>query len=246
MLPSLYPPTKKTSHQLTIGIALASNCYMHLTTKANSDTYIKASWNISPPRMEDPTTYQILNTKRDHDHSLCWFNVFYHVSWPSWIAIHWSSISSRAQSHMASHYLWGSMTMLHDFGGVLGQLLDTFYQALTISWSWLLARVWSGPNSPDTRDTIFGPSGFAQSLKWEGMGLTYPTNLQSTKQGWLPMQTSTMSPSSHPPSIYDPSPERLKYLHQHETSYISNICIVHNQRTPPNNHTWSTTLQPTY
>jgi hypothetical protein len=33
--------------------------------------------------------------------------------------------------------------------GVLGWWpLDTFFWALIISWSWLLARVWSGPNSP--------------------------------------------------------------------------------------------------
>ena len=49
-------------------------------------------------------------------------------------------------SHMMSHYTWGSVTTLHDFGGVVGWPLDTFFWALTISWSHLLARVWSGPN----------------------------------------------------------------------------------------------------
>ena len=37
------------------------------------------------------------------------------------------------------------MTTLHGFGGALGQPLDTFFWALTISWSQLLARVRSGP-----------------------------------------------------------------------------------------------------
>ena len=39
------------------------------------------------------------------------------------------------------------MSALHNFGGVLGWPLDTFFWALTISRSWsrLLARVWSGP-----------------------------------------------------------------------------------------------------
>jgi hypothetical protein len=47
---------------------------------------------------------------------------------------------------MTSHYTRGYATTLHDFfGGVLGQPLDTFFWALTISWSRLLARVWSGP-----------------------------------------------------------------------------------------------------
>ena len=78
----------------------------------------------------------------------CWFNLFYHVWGPAWIEIHWNSIWLRAWSDMTSHYTWRSMTMLHDFGGVLGQPLDTFFWALTISWSRLLARVWSGPNLP--------------------------------------------------------------------------------------------------
>jgi hypothetical protein len=54
---------------------------------------------------------------------------------PAWIEIHWNSIWLRDRSHMTS---------LHDFEGVLGQPLDTFFWAPTISWSWLLARVWSG------------------------------------------------------------------------------------------------------
>ena len=75
-----------------------------------------------------------------------WFILFYHVWGPAWIEIHWNSIWLRARSHMTSHYTWGSMTTLHDFEGVLGWPLDTFFWALTISWSWLLARVWSSPN----------------------------------------------------------------------------------------------------
>ena len=42
---------------------------------------------------------------------------------------------------MTSHYTQGSMTTLHDFGGVLGRPLDTFVWALTIPWSRLLPRV---------------------------------------------------------------------------------------------------------
>ena len=45
-----------------------------------------------------------------------------------------------------SHYTWGSVTTPHDFGGVLGRPLDTFFWALTIPWSRLLAHVWSGPH----------------------------------------------------------------------------------------------------
>ena len=49
------------------------------------------------------------------------------------------------RSHMTPHYTWGSVTTLHEFGGVLGQPLDTFFWALKISWSRLLVCVWSGP-----------------------------------------------------------------------------------------------------
>jgi hypothetical protein len=79
-----------------------------------------------------------------------WFILFYHVWGPTWIKIRWTSIWLRAHSHTASHYTWGSVTTLHDFGhfgGVLGQLLHTFFWVLAISWSWLLARVWSSPYS---------------------------------------------------------------------------------------------------
>ena len=93
------------------------------------------------------------NTKLgDHGNSKshkCWFILFYHVWGPGWIEIHWNSIRLKSWSHMISHYTWGSVTtLLHDVGGVLGRPLDTFLWALTISWSWLLTRVWSGPKSP--------------------------------------------------------------------------------------------------
>ena len=74
------------------------------------------------------------------------FTLFYHVWGPAWIEIHWNSIWLRARSHMTSHYTWGSVTTLHDFGGVLGRPLGNFFWTLTISWSQLLARVRSGPN----------------------------------------------------------------------------------------------------
>jgi hypothetical protein len=75
-----------------------------------------------------------------------WCILFHYVWEPAWIKMNWNSIWLRAQSHMTSHYIWESVTTLHDFGGVLGWPLDTFFWALTISWSQLLARVWSGPS----------------------------------------------------------------------------------------------------
>ena len=44
---------------------------------------------------------------------------FYHVWGFAWIEIHWNGIWLRARLHMASLYAWGSVTTLHDFGGVL-------------------------------------------------------------------------------------------------------------------------------
>ena len=44
----------------------------------------------------------------------------------TWIEIPRNSIWLRAQSHMISHYTWGLVTTLHDFGSVLGRPLDTF------------------------------------------------------------------------------------------------------------------------
>ena len=78
----------------------------------------------------------------------CWFILLYHTWGSAWIETHWTSIWLRAWSHMASHYSWGSVTTLHDVGGVLGRPLDTFCWALTIPWSWRLACVRSGPLFP--------------------------------------------------------------------------------------------------
>ena len=57
---------------------------------------------------------------------------------------------------MVSHYTWGSVTTLDDFGGMLGQPLDTFFWAFTIWWSRLLAHVWSGPK-PQVEFTSLDP-----------------------------------------------------------------------------------------
>ena len=96
------------------------------------------------------------NTKPPGDHGTPtaydhWFILFHHVWGPMWINFHWNSIWLRARSLMTSHYTWGTMTTLHDFEGVLGWPLDTFFWAPTMSWSRLLARVWSGPSFPPWR-----------------------------------------------------------------------------------------------
>ena len=80
-----------------------------------------------------------------------WSILFYHVWGPAWIDIRWDGIWLRAWSRRTSHYTWGSVTALCDFGGVLGwRPLDTFFWALTIPWSRLLARVWRGALNPES------------------------------------------------------------------------------------------------
>ena len=116
-----------------------------------------------------------------------WFILFYHVWGPTCIKIHWNSIWLRACSHMTPHYTWVSMTAFHDFGGVLGWPLNTFFWALTISWSRLLARVWSGPNLLQS---------MPKSHLWETMqkleisidDTTYTKNLRFSHLSMLPKQ----------------------------------------------------------
>jgi hypothetical protein len=74
-----------------------------------------------------------------------WFILFYHVWGPTWIEIYWNGIWLKNQVtygftihlRIRDHTTW--------FEGVLGQPLNTFFWALTISWSQLLACAWSGP-----------------------------------------------------------------------------------------------------
>ena len=76
------------------------------------------------------------------------FLLVYHGGGPAWTKIHRNSICLRAQSRMNLDGTWGSVTSLHDFGGVLigpWTLLFGLTQFQTISWSWLLVCVWNGP-----------------------------------------------------------------------------------------------------
>jgi len=67
---------------------------------------------------------------------------------------------------MISHYTWGSMTTLYDFGSVMGHPLDTFLGVLTNSWSRLLAHVWSGPKLGPVYTMDHGRWPFFHSPTW--------------------------------------------------------------------------------
>ena len=90
------------------------------------------------------------NTKpRDHDTPKAhnrWFILFYHAWGLTWIDIYWNSIWLRARSHTTSHYTWGVRDHTAWFWRCVGTAFGhLFLWTLTISWSRLLARVWSSP-----------------------------------------------------------------------------------------------------
>ena len=98
-----------------------------------------------PPLGGRPTTKPGDHGTPNAHHRRC--ILIYYVWRPIRITIQQNSMRSRARSHATSHYTWGPMTTQCGFGGVLGHPLDTFNWALTISWSWLLACMWSGLES---------------------------------------------------------------------------------------------------
>ena len=63
---------------------------------------------------------------------------------PAWLEIHWNSIWLRAWSYTTSHYTRRPVVTLHWFWKYLGTAFGHSLWALTISWSRLLARAWSG------------------------------------------------------------------------------------------------------
>ena len=126
------------------------------------------------------------------DAHICWFILFYYARGPGWIEVHWNSIWLRVRSHMASQYTWGSVTTLLGFGGVLVRPLDTFFWALTISWSRLLACVWSGPKLCISRVVL--------KHEWQSTSnhhcLQLPTTLNQTVDRWNKPETSNRQSTS--------------------------------------------------
>ena len=109
---------------------------------ASAESCFMVTWTIFkklPLGGRPNTKPRDCGTPNAHNH---WFNLFYHVWGPTWIENHWNSIRLRAQSHMTSHYTWGSVTTLHDVGGVSGRLLDAFVKTLATPWS-----LWRPPST---------------------------------------------------------------------------------------------------
>ena len=129
----------KFSSHCAWGTNRVSECKMDVKVYMDSYMALNGScfmltWTIFKNRL-----LEIGLTQNQGDHGTLkahkrWFVLFYHVWGLTWIEMHWNSIWLSAWSCMAPHYTWGSVTTLHDFGGVLGQPLNTFFWALTISW----------------------------------------------------------------------------------------------------------------
>ena len=152
---SLVKKTEPVQVPFTLHLRDQRSMWMQDGCKVYMDSYMASNgscfmvtWTIFKHHLLEVSLTQnqeTMVTPNAHNH---WFILFYHVWGPAYIKIHQNNICLRSQSHLTSHYTWGSVTTLHDYGGVLGRHLDTFFWALTISWSWLLDCVWSGPNSP--------------------------------------------------------------------------------------------------
>ena len=120
--------------KLYLGSYMASNgsCFMIISTNLKNHLL-----EVGLIQNHETLVFRMLTTLD--------LSYFYHVWGPAWIDLHWNSTWLKVWSHVTSHYTWGSVTTPHDFEGVLGRSLDTFFWTLTISWSRLLAHVWSGP-----------------------------------------------------------------------------------------------------
>jgi hypothetical protein len=89
-------------------------------------------------------------TPNTHNH---FFILFYQVWGPSWIKKFIELAFGWGLGHvLTSHYTWRPVTVIHDFGGVLGRPLDTFFRARAFGLSkfhghgsWLVCEVALNP-----------------------------------------------------------------------------------------------------
>jgi hypothetical protein len=98
-----------------------------------------------------------------------WLILFYHVCGPAWIEIDWNSILVEGlitygftlHSRIRDHITW--------FWRCVGTTFGHFLWALTISWSRLLACVWSDPNHASRSSKLYCLELFP--IVYECMGL---------------------------------------------------------------------------
>ena len=137
---SLLPATLRGTNGVSVWMQDGCQVYMDSSCMASNGSCFMVTWTIFKNHLLE------VGLTHNWETMALWMlttvNLFYFIK-----EVCWNNIWLRARSHMASHYTWGFVITVHDFGGVMGQPLDTFFWALTISRSRLLARVWSGPNS---------------------------------------------------------------------------------------------------
>ena len=110
------------------------------------------------PLVEKAELVQVCFTLRLRDQQSIWmqdgFKVYmdsylvsnrscFMVTWTRMNTIHWNSIWFKDRLHMTSQYSWGAVTTLHEFGGVLGWPLNTFFWTPQFRGhgSWLMCEV---------------------------------------------------------------------------------------------------------
>ena len=93
---------------------MSDECKVYMDSyMASNGSCFMVTWTLGGRPNTKPGDHDTPNT---HNR---WFILFYHVWGPTWMEIHWNNIWLRNWSHITSHYTWGSVTTLHDFGGVL-------------------------------------------------------------------------------------------------------------------------------
>ena len=124
-------PSKFTSHYAW-GTNRVCECKMDVKSTwirymTSNGSCFAVTWILFKNHLLEVGLTQNRETTALWTRTTCWFILFYHVWGPTWREIHWNSIWLRAWSYITSHYTWGSVTTLDDFGGVLGWPLHTFF-----------------------------------------------------------------------------------------------------------------------
>ena len=133
--------SKIASHYYAWGTTGLCECKMDV--KIYVESYVAIEWIMFRGHLDCFQKNHLLEVgqKQNQEIMALWtlttVDLFCFIMCENLYEIHWNSIWLRSRSHMASHYMILEMC--------LGRPLYTFLWALTISWSRLLAHVWSGP-----------------------------------------------------------------------------------------------------
>jgi hypothetical protein len=121
--PSLICFTLRSRDQRSMWTQDKSKVYMHSHLASNGSCFM-VTWIIFKNHILDVCLTQNRETMALWTLTTIGLFLHYHVWGPTWTGSHWNSIWLRARSHMTSLYTRGSVTTLHDFGGVLGTAFE--------------------------------------------------------------------------------------------------------------------------